>query len=285
MLCQLQWLWWTSGYCVAGYISSRLHFVVVAWFLTTLLAKMGAEASVATLYIKLDQPTVEAGRAVTGTVYLQVNQAEINCETIRCKIQGQESSQLSYRESSNDLNDDRAYQYTVSGQNSFLDQTFVLQDVSEGRILQGQYEYPFTFSFPASAPGSMSSSSGSGDQCRVEYTVEAWLEHPERTEVDVRHTRSITVVRPTPQECTKIPLYIEPCSVDLFTCCCIPRGSMLIGASAESYMLHAGTTASIRCAALICSVARIKAIEVSLREVVTFYAQGHFVGGWRHRVV
>jgi hypothetical protein len=74
---------------------------------------------------------------------------------------------------------------------------------------------------------------------------------------------------------SKVPLYVKPSRIELYSCGRFKRGNVLLGCAAESNLLYAGANTSVKYAAQNNSTVRIKAIEVILVEAVRFQAQSH----------
>jgi predicted Zn-ribbon and HTH transcriptional regulator len=104
--------------------------------------------------------------------------------------------------------------------------------------------------------------------------MEVWLDRPGLLRWDIETKKHFAVKRAAPTS-SKVPLYIEPSRIDVFTMCCFKRGGILVGGYAESSLLHSGAATHVKYAAHNNSTATIKAIEVSLTELVAFRAQGH----------
>ena len=234
---------------------------------------MGVQASVASIYVTFDQPDVMAGCKVTGKAYLSVNQSEISCVSIGCKIIGQEKTTVKYTVTVGSGDNRRTETRTAHDRRTFMNMNFCLKSIAEGRILQGQYEYPFEFIMPSNSPASMFAG-GAGEHCSVRYTMEVWLDRPGLLRWDIKNKRGITVIRPPPTG-SRAPHYMEPCRLPLFSCCCWNRGDILLGGSTEASIVCAGEVSSVKYAVQNHSTVDIKGIEITLLEIVSFHAQGH----------
>jgi hypothetical protein len=104
--------------------------------------------------------------------------------------------------------------------------------------------------------------------------MEVWLDRPGMLRWDIRHRQRITVRTSVPPG-PKTPLYMEPSSYPMVSMCCIGRGTVVLGGSAESCVLYAGEPTSVKYAAKNNGTVPIKAIEVSVTEFVHFSARGH----------
>ena len=156
-----------------------------------------------------------------------------------------------------------------------MDQRFCLQTVPTGKIRRGQYEYPFQFAIPGGAPASMGlGGRGGSNQCSIGYYMEVWLDRPGFLRWDIKNRVFVNVTNPPPAG-RNVPLYIEPTTMPLHSCCCIRRGDIMMGGSAESNILSAGGQSSVKYAVQNSSTVPVKAIEVTIAERVTFSARGH----------
>ena len=236
---------------------------------------MGAKSSVATIQVAFEGSSTvfSPGDVVRGKAYLSVTQEEVNCVSIGSRILGQEKTKVTYTTHSGSGKNRKTHRHTARECRNFLDSPFCLQRIPEGRIVRGQYEYPFSFTIPRGCPASMETTGGK-DQCGIVYSVEVWLDRPGMLRWDIRSTMQITVLNSVPPF-SKTPIYIEPHTQALYSMCCIHRGEIVLGGSAESSALHAGERTSVKYAAHNNSTAGVKAIEISLDEKTAFSARGH----------
>jgi hypothetical protein len=233
---------------------------------------MGAKASVATIAVSFDHGETTPGEVVNGKVHLSVNQAQVECVSVGCRIIGQESTRVIYHTGSGK----HRHRHTATEKRNFLDMQFCLQQVSGGSIHSGQYEYPFQFAVPAGCPASMAGlihRSGS-DRFNIQYYVEVWLDRPGMLRWDIRNKQIFTVFTHPPTS-AKTPIYMEPSPVHLSTFLCVPRGHVVLGGAADSNVLCAGENTVIKYAVQNNSSVGIKAVEVIIEEVVTITARGH----------
>jgi hypothetical protein len=154
-----------------------------------------------------------------------------------------------------------------------MDQKVCLASISDRMIRAGQYEYPFQFTIPNGAPASMQAGKGSSS-CNINYSMQVWLDRPGFLRWDIRSTVYVNVANPPPVG-NHTPLYIEPMQVPVHSCCCIHRGDILMGGSAESSIISAGGQSSVKYAVQNSSSVPIKAIEISIVEDISFSARGH----------
>jgi len=236
---------------------------------------MGNKSSVATLRVVFDQTDVVSGSIVTGKAYLSVNQDEVSCGSIGTRVLGQERTKVRYTVTVGSGKNRRTEHRTAYEQRNFMDQRFCLQSVPSGKIRRGQYEYPFQFAIPGGAPASMGlGGRGGSNQCSIGYYMEVWLDRPGFLRWDIKNRVFVNVTNPPPAG-RNVPLYIEPTTVPLHSCCCIRRGDIMMGGSAESNILSAGGQSSVKYAVQNSSTVPVKAIEVTISERVTFSARGH----------
>eukprot|EP01032_Pedospumella_encystans_P022041 gene22041-24987_t len=235
---------------------------------------MGNKTSVATLRVVFDNPDALSGTSATGKAYLSVNKDEVSCGSIGCRVLGQEITQVRYTRTTGSGKNKRTTHHTAHQRTNFMDQRFCLLTLPTNTIRRGQYEYPFQFTIPNNAPASMSAGGRAHASCSISYSVEVWLDRPGFMRWDIKHQQFLNVSNPAPVG-TKVPLYIEPCQVPVHSFCCIHRGNILMGGAAESSILSAGGPASVKYAMQNSSTVPVKAIEVTLTEIVRFSAQGH----------
>jgi hypothetical protein len=238
---------------------------------------MGNKASAATIAVTFDRTDTTPGETATGKVYLSVNQPQVECVSVGCRIVGQESTQVTYTTEENDI-DGKSHTttHTATEKRNFLYMQFCLQQVPGGSIQNGQFEYPFQFTVPAGCPASMASliSKYGSDGFNIQYYVEAWLDRPGMMRWDIRNKQIFTVYT-RPSTSTKTPIYMEPCPVYLNTFFCVPRGYVVLGGAAESSVLCAGENTVIKYAVQNNSAVNIKAVEVIIEQKVMITAQGH----------
>jgi hypothetical protein len=221
---------------------------------------MGGSASVATIYPAFDQPAVYAGQNVTGKVYLCVNQAEVNYTAIGCRIIGQEFTTVTY--SSTD-SDGHSSSSTATERRRFMDMRDCLHRPPEAVVRQGHYEFPFSFTMPASCPAT---TFARGSECCgfINYTMEVWLDRPGSLRWDVR-TKSTVIVAPPPVVYAKTPIYMQPQTLGLRSLFMFNRGNALLSAQAESNVVYAGETTSVKVAVSNLTSVPIQAVVISSR--------------------
>jgi hypothetical protein len=228
---------------------------------------MGGNASIATIYPAFDQPAVYAGQHVTGKVYLCVNQPEINCTAVGCRIIGQEFTSVTYSSSDSDGHSSSS---TATERRRFMDMKVCLHRSSEAVVRQGHYEFPFSFTMPATVPAT--TFAGSISDCGfINYTMEVWLDRPRSLRWDVR-SKSTIIVAPAPVEYARTPVYIQPQALKLRSLSMFNRGNVLLSGQAESNVVYAGETTTIKIAVSNLTNVPIKAVIIKLTQVATFTA-------------
>jgi hypothetical protein len=230
---------------------------------------MGAKASVATIAVTFDRGEATPGEVVNGNVHLSVTQAQVECVSLGCRIIGQESTRVIYHTGSGKHRN----RQTATEKRNFLDMQFCLQQIPRGSIRSGQYQYPFQFGIPAGCPASMAASIHGSDRFSIQYYIEVWLDRPGMLRWDIRNKQIFTVFTHPPTS-VKTPIYMEPSPVNLSTFLCIPRGQVILGGAAESNVLCAGENTVIKYALQNNSAVGIKALEVTLEQVITITARG-----------
>jgi hypothetical protein len=226
---------------------------------------MGGKASVATIYAVFDQPVAQAGQVVTGTVYLSVTQDTLSCVSIGCRIVGQEFTAVTH-------SDENATSTSVE-RRRFVDSKFRLRSIQEAVILRGQYGYPFSFTVPANAP--ISTCAGNSQCCGyVNYTMEVWLDRPGWLRWSFRYKTTFAVAS-TPVAFDRCPVVIQPRSFDLRFLSLIDCGNVLLGGHAESNVMYAGETITVKFCVVNCSHAHIKAVEIEFTEHLKFKGREH----------
>jgi hypothetical protein len=226
---------------------------------------MGGKASVATIYAVFDQPVVQAGQVVTGTVYLSVTKHTLSCVSIGCRIVGQELTAVTH-------SDENATS-TSAERRRFVDSKFRLRSIQEAVILRGQYGYPFSFTVPANAP--TSTCAGNSQCCGyVNYTMEVWLDRPGWLCWSFRYKTTFAVAS-TPVAFDRCPVVMQSRSFDLRFLSLIDCGNVLLGGHAESNMVYAGETTTIKFCVVNCSQAHIKAVEIEFTEHLKIKGREH----------
>lgn len=232
--------------------------------------------SSATLVVFLQGQEVVTGFETFGKVYLDVpNKDELQVATVNVRIFGIERTEVSYLDAFLIGKESRTSVRTASGKSTFLDVDFVVARFSGDRICHGQHEFPFSFVLPRGSPSSMTASPGFQDKCKVAYVVEAQLKDPTGA-VMLKAKRTIAVVNKL-QEMAPVPVYLEPDKVSIVTCCCMHRGEVMLTASTVTTTLCPSEEVTVKFAVLNNSLVPVDAVEVSLKEYVTFKA-GNYTG-------
>jgi len=237
---------------------------------------MGNKSSVATIVASVDQLVITTGSVVKGTVYLQVDSSDgVSCSSICSRLTGLEETEAHFREALPEAGkENTVIKREVKERKAFLKTDFTLAAIPAGKIKKGRYEYPFSFTIPNGAPPSMIIPCGHRDACRTSYTLEVWLKRPGMMKSNFKSKTKLVVVNPAPAH-KKTPLYMEPLTKPLQSMWCISRGNVLLGGLVESTILTAGETVTVRYAAINHSSVAVMAIEISLKEIVTFHSGAH----------
>jgi hypothetical protein len=228
---------------------------------------MGGQASVATVYIAFDRPFVQAGDHVTGTVHLTVVQEVLSYASIGCRIVGQELTAVTCPlfDSEED---------SVAERRRFIDMKFCLRNIPDAVICRGQHGYPFSFTMPASAPASMYTGDLWCYGC-IGYAMEVWIDRPGFPPDSLRHKASITVA-PTPAVFARSPVIMQPRSFDLQLLSLFDRENVPLCGHAESIVVYAGETTTVKFSAENRSTVRIKAVEVTITEHAKYVVHGYY---------
>jgi hypothetical protein len=224
--------------------------------------EMGASAG--TVCIAFDQPAVHAGQNVTGKVNLSVDEEELSCSAVGCRIVGEECVAVTGEDG------------VVVQRRVFIDMKACLRRWPEGVIRRGQYELRFMFKIPAGAPATTFAkhtpfvlAGGSGCCGFINYTMEVWLDRPASCRWDVRSKCNI-VVTPAPTVHARTPLYMQPQRLDLRSLFIFHHGNVWISGQLESNVVYAGATTSLKFAVMNLTRVRIVAVDVKLTQFATF---------------
>lgn len=247
---------------------SKLLVTLTSGPTPTLFLTMGNKSSVATIVAHVDQQVITTGSVVTGTVYMDVTQLEVNCTGIHSRLLGQEHTEIHYSERIKDGKKFHSVDRVAKARSIFLDMHFNLASFANNTVPRGQFEFPFSFVIPEGSPASMHACGHSRDRCKIVYTLEFCLERPGIMRYDIRTQRVLVVVNPAPNR-ARISGVMEPTRMPLYSMWCFRRGEVLLGGSVDSCVLSGGQQATVKYAARNYSKSHIKAIEVTLKEVIT----------------
>jgi hypothetical protein len=223
---------------------------------------MGGQASVAIIYTGFDQPVVYAGQNVTGKVYLCVIQEDVKCTAIGCRFIGQEFTSVTHADENSSS--------TATERRRFMDSRVCLHRKPEGVVRRGHYEFPFSFTMPATVPAT-TFAGGLADCGFINYTMEVWLDRPGSLRWDVR-SKNTVVVAPAPVVYAKTPIYIQPQPLRLRSLFMFNRGNALLSAQAESSVVYAGETTSVKIAVSNLTAVPIQAVVIKLTQTAKFTA-------------
>jgi hypothetical protein len=223
------------------------------------------------LYTYVHGQQINAGKEAVGKVYLFVKEG-INAATLNLKICGIEKTEVSYDDMVSIGNDSRPSMRKASEKHTFLDVENMLAAFEPQTIGKGQYEFPFSFTIPKGVPSSMMVVTGFQDKCSVVYTVEAVLKDATGTVIS-RSKRILTLVDDS-HECATVPQYFGPARSPLVSACCVSNGDVLLVGCTTASILSTANEVTVKFATKHAPDVRVNYVEVSLREHVTFQANG-----------
>ena len=227
------------------------------------------------IYVHLTESEVLTGSPVRGKVYLDVSDADLlSCESVKLRIVGSEYTEVGYVDVVPAGRDTVTVEKISYGKSTFLEKDHELANFETGVISKGQYEFPFTFVLPKGAPSSMFVSCGYKDKCKIQYTLEAYINRSENTDTSIlSHSCNFNVVNRY-DEVSPVPWYLEPNKSPLHKCC-VYKGDILLGGCTNSCILNPHQEATVRIAVENQSKVNINFIEVSIKEQITFHNKGH----------
>eukprot|EP00966_Prymnesium_polylepis_P045223 1047625-Prymnesium_polylepis.1 len=126
---------------------------------------------------------------------------------------------------------------------------------------------------PPGLPSTMFARGGGGD-CSVTYSLKARLFRPGMFTFDIKAGRPVQVCS-TPLPPTPVPVFVQPDTKAVYLCCCINRGTMTLGATADDTLVGRGQTLSIGMACRNDSTTEIQGIGAKISETVVWRAGGH----------
>lgn len=236
----------------------------------------------ATLAISLDQEAAYSGGSLSGRAYLYVKE-EIKCTALQLEVFGAEFSHVHW--TTQETHGSGENRKTVTkhhhayARRHLLRVVVTLASFPNGSLPPGSYEFPFSLVLPSGLPSSMYAAGGGGS-CKISYSVKARLYRREWHKFDIRAKRPLLVsAAPFPPE--PVPYFASPHTVPINTFCCIPNGTITLGAVADDTRLSRGETFGVGVAVDNSSTAQINSVSVKVKEFVSWRAGGHSNHEWR----
>eukprot|EP00428_Durinskia_dybowskii_P062350 CAMPEP_0170372906 /NCGR_PEP_ID=MMETSP0117_2-20130122/9796_1 /TAXON_ID=400756 /ORGANISM="Durinskia baltica, Strain CSIRO CS-38" /LENGTH=527 /DNA_ID=CAMNT_0010627783 /DNA_START=67 /DNA_END=1650 /DNA_ORIENTATION=- len=227
-----------------------------------------------TLFLNIDEKEIVTDVKAHGRVYLDVPESSgIQISNLSLRFLGNERTEVSYQETVPMGREARTTTKCATGSSVFLDVELDLTGAEGKHLNQGQHEFPFTFSLPKGSPSSMMVTCGYNDKCRVEYTLEAILKD-ESGNLIAQSKRPIIVVNSFKELCPS-PMYIEPVKVPITSCFCLRKGEALLAARTSTSVLCQSEDVVVNFALGNNSPSLVKAVEITLKEQVSFRGGGH----------
>lgn len=238
---------------------------------------MGTGNSKASIAIQVNSLVLIPGNMVHGKIYLHVNADKVDGEQLVVRLTGCEFAQVRWTTTSKDSDgNSHTHHHSHHTTSTFLDMPYVLSTIPNGCFLKGQYEFPFQFMVPPGVIPSMQASVGGdhGGDCCVYYKLEARLHRKGWLKWDVKNHIHLQVLA-TPLPFTSFPAYIPPQEKDIHLCCCYKRGTATVGMHTPSALMAPGENFSLSYVLQNNSHTRVKAIEITLVETVSWHSGGH----------
>ena len=231
----------------------------------------------ATLGIKLDTPALVAGSPMSGRVFLFVKK-EVDCATLQITFKGQEYSHVHWTTTrtvgSGDNRRTETVHHHAYARRNLVHVDIPLATFPQGKVSPGRYEFPFHTILPKNLPTSMCAHGGGGD-CSINYFFRARLHRPGWLKWDVKAKASVLVsAEPVPMK--KYPAFVPPSTTRVKFCCCVNKGTMSLGSTVDDTVLARGQNISVGVAAKNDSTVDVKAVRVTVTEIVSWTAAGHW---------
>jgi hypothetical protein len=238
---------------------------------------MGNSAVIASAYIGIEienNGNVSAGSKLKGKVLLDVQKAT-SADYLMFRFYGQEKTKVTYSVTIQDgEGKSHTERRTAHEVVNIFSSEVILHSYTGGNVPQGRFEFPFEVAIPAGLPGYQGYNANSQDYFGVEYHCEAKLHRPGMLAWDVKNSCQI-LLNDEPYEAFPTPLFLEPTTSNVYLMCCIPRGTMTIGAKVNSTNVCANEKLRVDYAIHNESTSRVKALEIVLKRTVAFSAMGH----------
>ncbi|XP_062517397.1 arrestin domain-containing protein A-like [Corticium candelabrum] len=218
------------------------------------------------IFVRTNKGEYIAGETVYGCVYLNIVRP-IASKGMKLKVKGLEKCDWEY--TYNEQDEDRyvSRQGEMKGKKEFFKVEIRLIDYPGG-FPMGCFAYPFQYTLPQSLPGVFSKEDkqhGEVWKAAIKYRVKA--------EVDIPGTKHDLQVKQPLIVYSELRKPVEPVRYDkqgtVRTCCCIPRGDVLVQATMDKNSYFAGETAQIHVDVDNQSAVDIENFAVKLMRVIT----------------
>ena len=240
---------------------------------------MGSSSS--SLSVTLDKGIYRGGEKMTGKILLRVlADGKVHANELRVKFHCREHASVTVSRQQGTGKNARTVTHTYHENRDIMNMEYCLfrfdQHGGPATLGKGDYAFPFSIDLPVGCPASFGFRQGR-NHCSLRYTLQSSLATPGMLFGTSEHNSLVMDVRvegpyyPVPPA----PTLLLPRSDPLAMCCCFKRGTLVSGASLSATTLSNGQQLAVVLALENHSTCRVKAVEVTLVEHVSWHAQGH----------
>ena len=218
----------------------------------------------ASLSVKFDNEINTPGEKLSGKVYLEIFKDSISADDLGVRFHGEERTKITRVE------DKKTKHYYDDY--TFIDIGSTLYKFRNGVVTKGKYEFAFALTIPLGLPGRSGNLSGS-DYFAIRYFFSVKLERHGILTFDVKNHHEILLCD-SPFDYMKTPTFHRPESFPVTSCFCFSAGSMTLGVNTDTCDILVGDKLVINYVIHNESTQKIKALEVTLLQDISFTADG-----------
>lgn len=212
------------------------------------------------------------GSNLTGKVYLNVEKSSVAADSLNIRFFGLERSCIEYVEMVTYENETRMETRRAFQNADIVNIDYILCPFN-GSVSQGRYEFPFQITLPVGLPGKQGIEVLNGSFFLIEYHLEARLHRHGMLTWDVHNSIEVLLKDP-PYNRIPTPVFLPPHSIPVMFMCCFNSGNMTLGIKLDSNNLVVNELARVGYELSNESTSRIKALEISLHQIIEFSAMG-----------
>ena len=233
--------------------------------------------SATSLSVVTDQPIYEGGQQLTGRVLLRVLQPDkVHASQLELCFEGAENTKVTVRTTTGSGKHRKTVTHVYRSTHLVVRMHCVLAKFDSGLVLQkGDYVFPFSLALPVGLPAGFSFRGE--DSCSIRYTAVAVLSQPGMVWGTSEHKSAAHDIRIEGAHVPTVPVkqILQPRADNIKFLCCFNSGTLHSGGAISSHLVSNGEKLKVSVAFENHSTSRMKAVEVSLTQVVRFTARGH----------
>jgi hypothetical protein len=225
----------------------------------------------ASVQVALQKQVYTAGEIVQGYVQVDIHQT-VQMTNIVAELCGAAYTTVHYTTHSGSGKNRKTHHHTARETFTFLALGAQVATFPDGFLNPGTVLFPFQFQLPMEAISSMTKMGSGRNTAQVVYTIGVKVNRPGWLTKNLCHRVVLDVVSIVPHAITPQQ---QNALVHVTECCCCSAGTMGIGSVTDSNAYKSGDTAVVTYHVANQSSQDVSAINIRVKELVSFKARGH----------